>query len=148
MDDLKAWTAEAHKLYFIEKDSIKAGFVHLGSRGSSLNWLEDLFVLPEYQDQGIGTEAIRLAEEIVKQYSGAFFIEAASRNIDAIRLYRKLGFDCLNTITVCKDLKEYSYDVVKEEISAAVTSKSESINCNYQQEKNECIRYLSESILA
>ncbi len=115
MDDLKAWTAEGHKLYFIVKEEKKVGFVHLGSRGVNPDWLEDIFVLPEYQNQGIGSTAIRLTEEIVKQYSGAFFIEAASRNLDAIRLYRKLGFDCLNTITVCKDLKKYQYDVIKEE---------------------------------
>ena len=41
------------------------GFVHLGSRGCEIDWLEDIFVLPEFQGKGIGTCAIKLIEEIV-----------------------------------------------------------------------------------
>ena len=55
------------------------------------------------------------AEEIVKQYSVSLYIEAAARNEAAIRLYRKLGYDCLNTITIRKDFPGYEYDVVRKE---------------------------------
>ena len=75
----------------------------------------DLFVLPEYQGRGIGSEAIRLTEEIVKTYSESLYIEAAARNIKAIELYRKLGYDCLNTITVRKDFKPEKFEILREE---------------------------------
>mgnify|MGYP003160409588 CR=1 FL=1 len=62
-----------------------------------------------------GSEAIHQLEEIVKQYSVSLYIEAAARNEAAIRLYRKLGYDCLNTITIRKDFPGYEYDVVRKE---------------------------------
>lgn len=114
-EDLAAWTAQGHRLYFIRRDGDTVGFLHLGSRGGEIDWLEDLFVLPACQKQGIGREAIRLAEELVKQYSQSMYIEAAARNERAIRLYRKLGYNCLNTVTVRKDFPGYEYDVAREE---------------------------------
>ena len=80
-----------------------------------MDWLEDLFILPEWQGHGFGSETIHQLEEIVKQYSVSLYIEAAARNEAAIRLYRKLGYDCLNTVTIRKDFPGYEYDVVRKE---------------------------------
>ena len=113
--DLIAWTAEGHRLYLITKDLQPVGFVHLGSRGGACDWLEDLFVLPAYQNRGIGTEAIRLAEAIVRTYSASLYIEAAARNCRAIALYHRLGYQCLNTVTIRKDFPGYAYDVKRRE---------------------------------
>jgi len=113
--DLRAWTGKGHQLYFITLGELTAGLLHLGSRGREIDWLEDLFVLPEYQGRGIGSEAVRLAEELVRRYSPSLYIEVAARNEKAIRLYRRLGYDCLNTITIRKDFPGYDYDVVRTE---------------------------------
>ena len=113
--DLEEWTKEGHQLYFIYLDETAVGLVHLGSRGVEVDWLEDLFVLPEYQGRGIGSKAIQLTEEIVKTYSEALYIEAAARNVRAIELYRKLGYDCLNTITIRKDFKPEQFEAVRKE---------------------------------
>ena len=116
------WKAHSHYdqsgediIYFIQHDETVVGFAHLGSRGGKTDWLEELFILPEYQGNGFGSEAIHQLEEIVKQYSASLYIEAAARNEAAIRLYRKLGYDCLNTITIRKDFPGYEYDVVRKE---------------------------------
>lgn len=113
--DLTAWTAEGHRFYFIEEDAAPVGFLHLGSRGGACDWLEDLFVLPQHQNRGIGTEAIRQAEEIVRQYSVSLYIEAAARNRRAIALYHRLGYQCLNTVTIRKDFPGYDYEVRRRE---------------------------------
>ncbi len=113
--DLRAWTGDGHKLYLIALGDETVGLLHLGSRGGETDWLEDLFVLPEYQGRGIGSQAVRLAESMVQRYSQSMYIEAAARNQRAIRLYRRLGYDCLNTITIRKDFPGYGYDVVREE---------------------------------
>lgn len=113
--DLRAWTGQGHKLYFITLEETAVGLLHLGSRGGEIDWLEDLFVLPEYQGRGIGSQAVRLAEAIVRQYSQSMYIEAAARNERAVRLYRRLGYDCLNTVTIRKDFPGYDYDVVRKE---------------------------------
>ena len=103
LQDLLLWTSLNHKLYFIIYNDLQVGFIHLGSRGEQIDWLEEIFVLPEYQNLGIGTKAIQLVEEIVSKYSASLYIEAAARNQKAIKLYHKIGYDCLNTITVRKD---------------------------------------------
>lgn len=113
--DLSAWTAQGHRLYFILSEEEAVGFVHLGSRGESIDWLEDIFVKPEFQNRGIGTKAIALAEEIVRKYSVSMYIEAAARNERAIRLYRRLGYDCLNTISVRKDFNSTGLVPVRNE---------------------------------
>lgn len=113
--DLLSWTAKGHKLYFILLGEATVGLLHLGSRGGEIDWLEDLFVLPEYQGRGIGSQAVRLAEAMVRQYSQSMYLEAAARNEGAIRLYRRLGYDCLNTVTLRKDFPGYAYDVTRTE---------------------------------
>lgn len=114
-DDLIQWTAEGHRLYFIRCCDDVVGFVHLGSRGAKIDWLEDIFVLDELQGRGIGTMAIALAEQIVREYSESMYIEAAARNMAAIRLYRKLGYTCLNTVTVRKDFRPEDYETIRTE---------------------------------
>ena len=114
-ENLIEWTKEGHILYFISVDNEYVGFVHLGSRGCEIDWLEDIFVLPKCQNQGIGTKAIQIVEEMVKQYSESLYIEVASRNINAIRLYHKIGYDCLNTLTIRKDFKVEKQETVGKE---------------------------------
>lgn len=114
--DLMHWLGTGHRFFFITNENRLVGFLHLGNRGGRIDWLEDIFVLPEYQKKGIGTEAVRLAEAIVSEYSESMYIEAAARNEAAIRLYKRLGYDCLNTISVRKDFPGYEYDVVRREI--------------------------------
>lgn len=113
--DLAAWTGTGHQLYFICLDHQRIGFVHLGSRGCAIDWLEDLFVLPEFQGKGIGSRAIQLAEDIVRQYSDSLYLEVAARNAKALRLYQRIGYDCLNTITVRKDFAPEKYETIGTE---------------------------------
>ena len=113
--DLRTWADEGHKFYFILKDNHYVGFIHMGNRGARIDWLEDLFVLPDYQNQGIGTYAIKAIEEEVKTYSDSLYIEAAARNKGAIMLYRKLGYNCLNSITIRKDFNEDDFNIVRTE---------------------------------
>ena len=113
--DLKEWTKTGHKLYFIILNDENIGFVHLGSRGCEADWLEDIFVLPEYQGKGIGRRAIQLAEEIVREYSESLYIEVAAKNMKAIRLYQRIGYNCLNTITIRKDFQPEKCETIGKE---------------------------------
>ena len=115
--DLREWTKAGHYLYFITLNGEHIGFVHLGSRGCEADWLEDIFVIPKFQGKGIGSRAIQLAEDIVKEYSESMYIEVAARNRKAIRLYQRVGYNCLNTITIRKDfLPEKCETIGKERI--------------------------------
>ena len=113
--DLREWTKAGHYLYFITLNGEYIGFVHLGSRGCVADWLEDIFVLPEFQRKGIGSRAIQLAEDIVKEYSESLYIEVAARNMKAIRLYQRIGYNCLNTITIRKDFQPERHEIIGNE---------------------------------
>ena len=116
LSDLKEWSKEGNKLYFISYNNQIVGFIHLGSRGCEPDWLENIYVLKEYQNKGIGTFAIKLVEDIVKEYSESLYIEAAARNYKVIRLYHRIGYTCLNTITIRKDFNNKYENIGKEKI--------------------------------
>lgn len=105
-ENIKEWTDENHKLYGIIHEKTCIGFIHLGSRGAAIDWIEDVYVKKEYRGKGYGSEAIRLAEIEIQKYSISSYLEVAAWNEDAIKLYRKLGYDCLNTVTLRKDFEE------------------------------------------
>ena len=115
LSDLKEWSKEGDKLYFINYENQNVGFVHLGSRGCEPDWLENIFVLKDFQNKGIGTRTIELVEEIVKEYSECLYIEVAARNTKVIRLYHRIGYDCLNTLTIRKDFNKEKYERVTKE---------------------------------
>ena len=115
LEDLRNWTQTGHRFYFILCDGDAIGFVHLGSRGAEADWLEDIYVESRWQNRGIGSRAIELVEEIVRTYSESMYIEAAARNERAIRLYCRIGYDCLNTITIRKDFRPEKYRTTRNE---------------------------------
>lgn len=114
-ENLAAWTDKGHVFYFILKEEIPIGFVHLGSRGAEVDWIEDLFVLPEYQGNGYGSHAIALVEAEIKKYSESVYLEVAARNFGAMKLYHRLGYHCLNTVTLRKDFQPENFEVIRIE---------------------------------
>lgn len=113
--DLTQWSSEGNALYFIVAFDEVVGFLHLGSRGGAIDWLEHLYVKPAHRNKGFGSKAIACAEEIVREYSESLYIEAAARNEQAIRLYRSLGYDCLNSISIRKDFHPERFKSVRTE---------------------------------
>lgn len=113
--DLTQWSSEGNALYFIVAFDEVVGFLHLGSRGGAIDWLEHLYVKPEHRNKGFGSKAIACAEEIVREYSESLYIEAAARNEQAIRLYRSLGYNCLNSISIRKDFHPERFKGVRTE---------------------------------
>lgn len=106
-EDLRAWTAEGHELYVILAGDESAGFLHMGSRGGECDWLEDVFVREELRGRGIGSRAIELAWEMLREKGlETMYLEVVPANEAAVRLYHKLGFTNLNTLTLNRSVKE------------------------------------------
>ena len=106
-EDLRAWTSEGHELYVILAGGESAGFLHMGSRGSNCDWLEDVFVREELRGRGIGGRAIELAWEMLREKGlETMYLEVVPANEAAIRLYHKLGFTNLNTLTLNRSVKK------------------------------------------
>ena len=70
--------------------------------------------MPEFQGHGYGSEALSLIENIVKEYSESIYLEVAARNLRALKLYHKNGYNCLNTVTVRKDFEPDNFEVIEK----------------------------------
>jgi len=57
--------------------------------------LDSLFVLPPYQNQGIGTQILK---HVRKETSGNLFFFVFKENTHAIRLYERMGFHIVKEI--------------------------------------------------
>ncbi|MBQ6067151.1 MAG: GNAT family N-acetyltransferase [Clostridia bacterium] len=110
-EDLACWTDTGHELYDILCDGKPAGFLHLNMRGSTVCWIEDIFVAEHLRGQGIASEAIRLAEGLLqKRGVTGVCMDVVPDNIAALKLYHRLGYDRLSTVTVRKDFQPFETD--------------------------------------
>ncbi len=114
-EDFKDWQCEGNLFYLVKFQNHYIGFARLGNRGAKIDWLEDLFIDEQFQNRGLGTQVINILEDKVKQYSESLYLEVASRNLKAMKLYRELGFDCLNSITIRKDFQKENFDVIERQ---------------------------------
>lgn len=106
-NELAAWTGPGHELFVILFGGEAAGFLHLGSRGGPCNWLEDIFVRAELRGRGIGSQAIQLCWDMIRDRGDeTMYLEVVPANAAAIRLYHRLGFTNLNSITLNRSIKE------------------------------------------
>ena len=112
---LRTWLQPAHEVFGIQLRQTLVGFLHIGYRGETVAWIEDLYVAKPFREQGIATEAIHLTETIVQSRPGytAICFDVVPRNEAALRLYHRLGYDCLSLLTVRKEL--YASDRDKTE---------------------------------
>ena len=72
-------------------DGEKCAYYHLCDDGE----LDDLYVLPTFRGQGIGSEILR---KCMKESSKPLYLYVFSRNIRAISLYEKFGFSLRETV--------------------------------------------------
>ena len=111
-ETLEEWLHQSGKVYVIDRDGEATGFLRIAFRGPNVAWIEDIFVAPQWRNQGVATRAIRAAEEIIKETPGytAICMDVAPRNREALRLYQKLGYDTLSIVTLRKELDGSKYE--------------------------------------
>ena len=105
-ETLHEWSHLPHELYMVKNENIVVGFLHIGYRGGTVAWIEDIYIDKAYRNKGIATKSIRLAEEKIKanpDYTAVCF-DVVPRNEIALKLYYKLGYNCLSIITMRKEL--------------------------------------------
>ncbi|ANU52637.1 GNAT family N-acetyltransferase [Acutalibacter muris] len=104
---IEEWTSEGHALYAIFSNGLEVGFLHMGSRGDACDWLEEVFVREDFRRQGIGSTAIEAAWAMLREKGlETMYLEVVPANEGAIRLYHRLGFTNLNTLTLNRSVKE------------------------------------------
>ncbi|SHI46279.1 GNAT family N-acetyltransferase [Lutispora thermophila] len=102
-ETLREWIQEG-SVYNVFLDNEVVGFFYVRFGGQNAAWLEDLFILEQYRNKGIGRYAMKKLDELmIEKNVVAIFVDVIPRNTGAIKLYRELGFDHLNLIQLRKN---------------------------------------------
>lgn len=76
-------------------DGIKAGYYHFYRNEDSLLELDDLYLFPPFQNQGIGTAVI---QKCCASTTEPIMLYVFARNTRAVALYERLGFQITATV--------------------------------------------------
>ena len=83
-------------------DGETAGWIRLHEEDGQLE-LDDLYLLPRFQNRGIGTWAL---ERILGEHPGPTFLYVFTGNTRAIRLYERLGFRVRERVSPTRQIME------------------------------------------
>jgi len=94
--------------YLLKTEGKTAGFVQLAftfstEAGGRVIWVEELYVRPQYQGKGIGSEFFRFLEEEYGAGMARIRLEIEPDNARARKLYEKMGFQSLDYLQMVKD---------------------------------------------
>ena len=79
----------------IHADGIKAGYYHFYRNEDGLLELDDLYLFPPFQNQGIGTAVI---QKCCTSTTEPILLYVFARNTRAVALYERLGFQIAATV--------------------------------------------------
>lgn len=94
--------------YLLKKGGKTAGFAQLAfsfstEAGGRVVWVEELYVRPQFQGKGLGSEFFQFLEEEYGADSARIRLEIEPDNVRAQKLYEKVGFQALNYLQMVKD---------------------------------------------
>ena len=87
----------------IFSDGSLAGYYCLMSSGEKIE-LDSLFVLPEFQNRGIGTHILKKCQ---KETPSILFLYVFQKNTRALALYKRLGFQIVKETGTSRYIMEY-----------------------------------------
>ena len=76
-------------------DGKKAGYYHFCKNEDGEYEIDDLYIFPEFQNQGIGSSVIR---KCCSEVDGPVMLYVFIKNHRAVSLYKRLGFDVVETV--------------------------------------------------
>lgn len=96
--------------YMIEYNRKTVGYALLAKTfsqeaGGLVVWIEELFILPEYRNKGLGKEFFTFVKETIEPHVSRIRLEVEPDNTDAIRLYEQMGFEVLPYRQMVKECK-------------------------------------------
>ena len=95
------------KIYAAYAENKLVGIIRVVGDGSSVVFVQDLLVYPEYQRQGIGTALLKM---IMEEYRGVYQLHLLTDNTEkTIAFYKSLGF-IMDTDIECRAFSKYCVD--------------------------------------
>jgi len=101
---LQAAYLHSLKIYAAYVENKLVGIIRVVGDGSSVVFVQDLLVYPEYQRQGIGTALLKM---IMEEYHGVYQLHLLTDNTEkTIAFYKSLGF-IMDTDIECRAFSKY-----------------------------------------
>ena len=88
----------AKEVFVARTGQEQAGFLILDMNGPFPGYIQTVCVAPDARGRGIGSELIAWAERRIFRESPNVFMCVSSFNVDAGRLYARLGYEVLGTL--------------------------------------------------
>ena len=85
-------------------DGMKAGYYHFYRNEDGLLELDDLYLIPPFQNQGIGTAVI---QKCCASTTEPIMLYVFARNTRAVALYERLGFQITATVHQTRYIMRY-----------------------------------------
>ncbi len=76
-----------------------------GEAGGYVVWIEELFILPGYRNKGLGSEFFEYVKQHIEPEVARIRLEVEPDNTNAMRLYKKMGFEPLPYQQMVKEIK-------------------------------------------
>ena len=91
-------TDPTREVFVARTEGRVVGFVILVVSGAFVGYVQSIAVDPECRGKGIGTKILAFAEERILRVSPNVFVCVSSFNPDALRLYRRLGYEVVGEL--------------------------------------------------
>lgn len=105
---------------YVNQNNYESAFMAIGFQSIDIYKIWDLFVDPAFQNLGIGTELVRYAEKIAKEWSAkAIVVECRSSNYPAINFFQKNKFliTGFNLVQISRDdFKRHNFVVTMSKL--------------------------------
>jgi ribosomal protein S18 acetylase RimI-like enzyme len=104
-----ALRGEFKEVYVVRIENEIAGFVAVQTYGLMRGYIQTIALKPEFRNKGIGTALLKFSEErILKEFPNVFMC-VSSFNYEAQKLYYRIGFEKIGTLTnhIIQGVDEY-----------------------------------------
>ncbi len=79
-------------------------FTYSNETGGIVIWLDELFILPEYQGNGFARKFFDFVDTEYMHKATRYRLEVTKSNIKAAEIYKKYGFDNMKYLPMVKEL--------------------------------------------
>jgi len=89
----------SREVYLARDETGLAGFLILCMTGAFVGYIQTICIAPTRRGQGLGSKLVEFAEQQILQVSPNVFMCVSSFNLDARRLYERLGYKVVGELT-------------------------------------------------
>lgn len=105
LEDIGRMLSKKGLAYLIIYDSSIAGFIFVYDKYGYVNNIEYLYIKEEYRGKGLASFALRaVMEKVLEKGSPRVQIEVSPYNRKALKLYHRLGFNHVDTLSLSTSL--------------------------------------------